>query len=120
MTYYFRWDELESELITPGYSPARGPKVEGEKILMGIFHFPVGKEAKPHTHPNEQIGYVVKGKVRSRIGGEEKVLGPGDVFLIPANTEHGGGEILEEMEVIVCKDVVPGWSLKNARWESKE
>ena len=47
---------------------------------------------------------------------EEKVLGPGEVVLIPANTEHEL-EILEDMEIINCKDVVSGWSVYHARWE---
>ena len=120
MTYFYRWDELETDMITPSYSPARGQKVSGEKILMGRFFFPAGKGAKRHSHPNEQIVFVVKGKARVCIGDEEKVVGPGDVYVMPAKTEHGGGEILEDLEVIVCKDVVPGWSLKKGGWESEE
>jgi quercetin dioxygenase-like cupin family protein len=120
MTHFYNFDEMESELITPAYSPARGPKVEGEKILMGRFFYPKGPGAKLHKHPNEQIFYVLKGRARTWIGGEEKITGPGDVMHIPPNTEHGGGEYFEDREVILCKDVVPGWSLKNARWENKE
>jgi len=71
---------------------------------------------KPHTHPNEQIQVLVKGKARYRVAGEEKVLGPGEAVLIPANTEHGV-KVLEDLEVINCKNVVPGWSVKDARWE---
>lgn len=59
---------------------------------------------------------VLKGKGKWRIGKEEKVLGPGEAVLIPANTEHEV-EIYEDMEVINCKDVVPGWSVYHARWE---
>ena len=120
MKYFFKWDDLETELITPKYSPARGQKVEGEKILMGRFYYPKGPGAKRHAHPNEQIVFIMKGRVKTIIGDEEKVVGPGEVYHIPANTEHGGGEILEDLEVIVCKDVVPGWSLKNAQWEKKD
>ena len=29
-------------------------------------------------------------------------------------------EILEEMEVINCKNVVPGWSVHDARWEKQK
>ena len=87
---------------------------------MGRFYYPKGPGAKRHAHPNEQMVFIMKGKARTSIGDEEKVVGPGEVYHIPANTEHGGGEILEDLEVIVCKDVVPGWSLKNAQWEKKE
>ena len=36
---FFRWDELKTELITPKYSPARGPFVQGEKIRIFWFRW---------------------------------------------------------------------------------
>jgi quercetin dioxygenase-like cupin family protein len=42
--------------------------------------------------------------------------GPGEVVLVPANTEHDI-KILEDLEVINVKNVVPGWSVKHATWE---
>ena len=119
MSYFHRWDELETDMITPKYSPAEGQVLEGEKVLMAHIYLPAGPPAKRHAHPNEQISYVVKGRARVCIGNEEKIVGPGDVYIIPANTEHGGerGEIFEDLEVIVCKSVVPGFSLKNGQWE---
>jgi quercetin dioxygenase-like cupin family protein len=120
MKYFFDFNKMEGELITPKYSPARGPKVEGEKILMGRFFYPKGPGAKRHKHPNDQISYVLRGKIRTNIGDEEKICGPGEVLHIPPETEHGGGEYIEDTELIVCKDIVPGWSLKNAEWENKK
>jgi quercetin dioxygenase-like cupin family protein len=120
MAYFYNFDTMEAELITPKYSPALGPKVEGEKILVGRWFYRKGPGAKRHKHPNEQMSYVLRGKMKICIGDEEKIVGPGDVFHIPANTEHGGGEYYEDTELLVCKDVVPGWSLKNAEWEKKD
>ena len=113
---FYKWKELEADLITPKYSPARGPFVQGEKILMGMFFYPAGGKPKPHMHPNEQIVSIIKGTGKMRIGDEEREVGPGDVVLIPANTEHEG-EVYEDQEVIVCKNVVPKWSLKEGDWE---
>jgi quercetin dioxygenase-like cupin family protein len=59
---------------------------------------------------------VLRGKGRWRVGDEEKVLGPGEAVHIPANIEHAV-EILEDLEIINCKDIIPGWSVKHARWE---
>jgi quercetin dioxygenase-like cupin family protein len=41
-----------------------------------------------HTHPHEQIGYLVKGKLEFRVGDETKVLNPGDTWLAPGNVPH--------------------------------
>jgi len=78
----------------------------GEKIEVGLFFYPRGTEAKLHAHPNEQIMVILKGKGKWRIGKEEKVLGPGEAVLIPPNIEHEV-HILEDLELINCKDVVP-------------
>ncbi len=114
---FYKWTELESDFITPGYSQGKGPTIKGMKIEVAFMNYPAGTVAKPHAHPNEQVQVILKGKAKYRVGDEEKVLGPGEAILIPANTEHGV-EILEDLEVINCKDVVAGWSVYHARWET--
>lgn len=113
---FYKWDELEGGTITPSYSLGEGPSIKGETIEVALMTYPAGTEAKPHAHPNEQIQIVMKGKARYRIGDEEKVLGPGEVALMPANIKHEI-QILEDLDVINVKNVVPGWSVKHARWE---
>jgi len=113
---FYKWSEMESDFITPSYSLAKGPAVKGEKIEVAFITYPAGSVANPHAHPNEQVQVVIRGKARYRVGKEEKLLGPGEAVLIPANTEHEV-RILEDMEVVNCKNVVPGWSVKEARWE---
>jgi quercetin dioxygenase-like cupin family protein len=50
-----------------------------------------------HSHPNEQIGYILSGKVRV-ITRETKIeLGAGDSYAIPASIEHSI-EIIEDAE----------------------
>lgn len=41
-----------------------------------------------HSHPHEQVGIVVEGHARFIIGDEERVLGPGDMYIIPGDTPH--------------------------------
>jgi quercetin dioxygenase-like cupin family protein len=113
---FFKWDDMLKEKITPSYSPAEGPTIKGEKIEVGLFFYPAGGEGKPHSHPNEQVQVILRGRSLVHIGDEERMVGPGDAFLIPANTVHWG-KTLEDTEVINCKDVVAGWSIKNAKWE---
>ena len=113
---FYKWEEIEGDTITPSYSRGKGPSIKGQTIEVALMTYPAGTEAKPHTHPNEQFQIVMKGKARYRIGGEEKVLGPGEVAFMPANIDHEI-EILEDLEVINVKNIVPGWSVKHARWE---
>jgi hypothetical protein len=54
---------------------------------------------EPHSHANEQIVWMLKGKMEFRLGSEQRVCGPGDVVVIPGRTEHEGW-LLEDTEVI--------------------
>ncbi len=113
---FFKWTDLEGDLITPAYSMGKGPIIKGENTEIALMTYPAGTSAKPHTHPNEQFQILFKGKARYCIGGEERILGPGEVALMPANVEHEI-EVLEDLEVVNVKNVVEGWSVKEAKWE---
>lgn len=113
---FFKWSDMKADLITPDYSSAKGPNITGEHIEVGLFFYPAGTQAKPHTHPNEQVQVIMKGRVRYVIAGEEKTIGAGEAVLIPVDTEHSL-EILEDTEAINCKNVVPKWNVHDARWE---
>jgi quercetin dioxygenase-like cupin family protein len=103
---FYNWGEMKRSVISPQYSAAEGPTIKGAKVEVGRYRFAAGTGAKPHKHPEEQVINVLSGKVRVRIGGEERVLGPGDAALIPPNTEHQASAVDGEVEILSCKDVV--------------
>src|SRR5260370_24294641 len=41
-----------------------------------------------HSHPNEQSGYLLSGRIRVLTRDAQHELGPGDTYAIPANVEH--------------------------------
>lgn len=59
--------------------------------------------ATDHAHPEEQIGYVLRGAVEVTVDGSGTVLGPGDGYVIPAGVRHGfrvvSAEPVEYIEV---------------------
>jgi quercetin dioxygenase-like cupin family protein len=71
----------------------------GEKIMLVEFTFRKGSIVPTHTHPNEQVGYVVKGKVKMRIGEKDHLLVTGDSYYIKPKIEHGA-TLLEESIII--------------------
>jgi uncharacterized protein YjlB len=58
-----------------------------------------GVHVEPHSHANEQIVWVLKGKMEFRLGTEQRICGPGDVVVIPGGSEHEAW-IHEDTEVI--------------------
>ena len=67
----------------------------GEKTLMTEFLLKKGNRLPQHSHPHEQTGYLVNGRIRLSIGSEEYDVMPGDSWCIPSGVEHGA-EILED------------------------
>jgi quercetin dioxygenase-like cupin family protein len=73
--------------------------VFGEKMLFSEFHMERGSRLPLHSHPQEQTGRLLKGKIILSIGNEISEMKPGDCWMVPSNTEHGA-EIIEESIVI--------------------
>lgn len=87
--YLFELTKMAGIEAGTGYSTAHGPVVEGDRIQVGLIFKPRGTGARLHSHPNEQWNYVVSGKMRVRMEGEDdRVAGPGTVVYLPANKVH--------------------------------
>src|ERR1039457_5935174 len=52
-----------------------------------------------HSHPHEQMVYVVRGRIRFEHPGGTFDVGPGDSFLVPGNVEHQASA-LDDSEVL--------------------
>src|SRR5215470_8716465 len=45
----------------------------------------LGNRVPEHSHPNEQSGYVITGRIRLRFASFDEILEPGDSYSIPEN-----------------------------------
>ena len=60
-----------------------------EHIQVVEYRFPAGRTFSPHKHEiEEQMGYLVSGRMGFRIGGIEQDLHPGEWYRAPAGVEH--------------------------------
>jgi quercetin dioxygenase-like cupin family protein len=60
----------------------------GERTMLCEVTLASGAVVPSHTHPHEQIGYLARGRLRFRIGDEERELAEGDSWLVPPNVPH--------------------------------
>ena len=63
--------------------------VWGERTMVLENTFEAGAEMAVHSHPHEQITYLVSGELEMTVGEEVHLLGPGDSLLIPSAVPHG-------------------------------
>ena len=61
----------------------------GREAVMALAEIQAGAASGRHTHPGEEIGYVLAGPVTIEIDGKPaKTYQSGDSFIIPPNTIH--------------------------------
>jgi quercetin dioxygenase-like cupin family protein len=87
-----------------GYIPAlegihRKTLVHGANTLMTEFMLRQGSILPRHSHPHEQTGYLVRGRIRLFIGSHEHEAHAGDSWCIPGGIEHSA-TILEDSVAI--------------------
>ena len=68
--------------------------VPGREVVQVLTRIPVGVESGWHTHPGEEVGYILAGTVEVTVQGREpQVLRAGDGFLVPPRTPHNARDL---------------------------
>ena len=68
--------------------------IPGRDIVQVRTEIPEGVASGWHTHPGEEVGYIVAGRVRMEIRGSDTLLlEAGDGFLIPPRTPHNATDL---------------------------
>jgi len=73
--------------------------VHGESMLMTEFNMKEGSAIPLHSHPHEQIGYLISGQIRFSAGSEQVVCNPGDSWCFAGDEEHGA-EVLKDSVIV--------------------
>ena len=103
---FYRLSNLERVGAAAANGREQRPAVRGERLEMGYYRYPPGTKKQAHSHPEEQIVAVLKGRLGYRVAGETRIVGPGEAVCIPANVEHDNWSLDEEVEFISCKNLV--------------
>ena len=60
----------------------------GKNIMLSYLELDQGAVVPLHSHPHEQGGILLQGKMELTIGDEVRVVEPGAMYLIPPNVLH--------------------------------
>ena len=91
---------------TPRFSQMKGLEttvltgLRGEQMMVLNATLP-GHSVPTHSHPHEQIGMVYSGRATLCIGDEEREVGPGDFYCIPAGVPHSDTTLGDEPFVML-------------------
>ena len=110
---HFNFDDMESENISEGI---QRKWFHGEKGQMTIFNLEKDAHIPWHQHPNEQITYIMSGKVKIKtiIDGKETFVevGAGEVIVFPENVPHEFWALEETVDLDVHVPVRQDWLTK--------
>lgn len=86
-------DELAGKLRRTEIQRAAS-SIPGREIVQVRTEIPVGVSSGWHTHPGEEVGYIVAGTVSMEIEGRPTLLlEAGDGFLIPPRVPHNATDL---------------------------
>jgi len=84
---FIKNSDIPLETVAPGMTR----KIMGydQDLMLVVVNFEKGGIGTKHSHPHQQVSYVVSGAFEVEIDGKKEVLRQGDAFVIPSNAEHG-------------------------------
>lgn len=96
--FFFNASDLEPEIVEGNVERVI---YSGEHLQAIEYHFPPNMHFPAHKHEkNEQMGYLISGKMGFMVGGEEKIINPGDYYHAPVGVEHSAWT-LDEPSVLL-------------------
>jgi len=75
--------------VALGEGVSRKVLSSGGTMMTVQFNFTEGAVGYLHTHPHEQVGYVIQGRFELTLAGEVTTIGPGDTYYVYSGVEHG-------------------------------
>jgi quercetin dioxygenase-like cupin family protein len=79
--------------------------VHGNRTLMVEFKLQKDASLPIHSHPHEQIGYLVEGRIQLTIGSEVYDIAQGDSWCIPGGTLHGAKIMMDSVAIEVFSPI---------------
>lgn len=110
---HFNFDEMKSETIGNGI---QRKWFHGQLGQMTIFNLEKGAHIPWHKHPNEQITYIMSGRVKIKtiIDGKEQFIevSAGEVIVFPENIPHEFWALEKTVDLDVHVPVRQDWLSK--------
>jgi len=91
-----RWSDVPREQLTPLFSRQM---IHTETMTIARMELRQGASVPEHSHHNEQVTTVERGRMRFLMDGKEIFLNPGESLHIPANVPHSA-EVLEDVVAV--------------------
>jgi len=83
--------------------------ITGERVMLSALVLKKGCVVPAHHHENEQVSYVIRGKLKFDVNGREIVLNAGDVLHIPSNVVHSATALEDTLDLDIFSPPRQDW-----------
>ncbi len=95
---HYCWEEVAREQMNPLFARR---VIHTDRMTLAQVFLKKGCKVPLHHHENEQITTISEGRLRFEIGGEEKIVGAGELVHIPSGVPH----LAEALDDVVGVDI---------------
>ncbi|WP_274363812.1 cupin domain-containing protein [Paenibacillus thermotolerans] len=92
MTKFGEWQNAGEGIRRKIFEP-------GQHLMSMVIRFQAGSSGAAHSHPHEQITFVISGKLALTVNGETHIIGPEEQLYVPGGAVHSV-EALEDAVVL--------------------
>jgi quercetin dioxygenase-like cupin family protein len=106
---HYRWDDVPREELNPLIGRRL---ITGDQMMIAHVYLAKGAIVPTHEHLNEQLTYILEGKLRFWLGAEGaevRDVGAGEVLHIPAHLPHKAEALEDTLDVDVFHPPRQDW-----------
>jgi quercetin dioxygenase-like cupin family protein len=101
-----RWNDVRTETLNP---LLERQFLSTGGITLARFFLRRGVVVPEHSHPNEQLAYVLEGALKFTIEGREIIVRAGEVLCIPPQVPHAAEALEDTIDLDVFVPARADW-----------
>lgn len=70
-------------------------------MSAGLYELPAGSTDPQQPHTEDELYYVIAGRVTFEYGDERRAIGPGDTIFVESHAQHRFVDITQDLSVLV-------------------
>jgi quercetin dioxygenase-like cupin family protein len=100
------WSSVEPELLNPLF---QRQLMVGDKIMLSRIILKKGCVVPLHSHHNEQVSYVLEGRLTFQIDGRDIEVKAGEVLAIPPHMPHRVEALVDSLSLDIFNPPREDW-----------
>ncbi len=105
----YRWDDLPREELNPLIGRRL---ITGDRMMIAHVYLAKGAIVPKHSHENEQLTYILEGRMRFSFGDDESEvveIEAGEVLTIPSHLPHKAEALEDTLDVDIFHPPRQDW-----------